>query len=65
MKNLFALGRLFKNGQNKASEPEISIDQVKMLVEQIKEFNAGVIDHILTKHCDNVYEKWLKEIKGE
>ncbi len=66
MKNVFALGRLFKNNQkNESIKADISVEQVQQLLEKIKEFNAGVIDVILTKHVDDVFAVWLKEIKGE
>jgi len=38
-------------------------EQVKDLLERVKEFNAGAIDAYLTKHVDNVFEKWAKENK--
>jgi len=36
-------------------------EQVKYLLERVKEFNAGAIDAYLTKHVDNVFEAWAKE----
>lgn len=66
MKNIFALGRIFKKSTTtKNAEPTISIDDVKKLVEKIKEFNAGVIDAILSRHCDAAFEEWKKSIEGE
>lgn len=36
-------------------------DQVKKLLEKIKQFNAGAIDPYLTKHVDKVFEEWAKD----
>lgn len=66
MKQLFALGRIFKSGQKQqANQDSISIAQVTDLVEKIKQFNAGVIDQFLSKHVDETFENWLKQIKEE
>lgn len=67
MKQLFALGRIFKSGQKQQVNQQdlISIAQVTELVEKIKQFNAGVIDQFLSKHVDETFENWLKQIKEE
>lgn len=66
MKQLFALGRIFKSGQKQqVNQDSISIAQVTELVEKIKQFNAGVIDQFLSKHVDETFENWLKQIKEE
>ena len=66
MNNLFALGRIFKrNNVIKTDESTIKIEDVERLVEKIKEFNAGVIDNFLSKHCDAVFEEWKKSMEGE
>lgn len=40
---------------------KFSVEEVKELLEQIKQFNAGCIDGKLDKHIDNAFEKWLKQ----
>ena len=36
-------------------------EQVKDLLERVKQFNAGAIDAYLTKHVDTAFEAWAKE----
>ena len=36
-------------------------EDVKELVERIKQFNAGAIDEYLSKHVDTVYREWHAE----
>lgn len=45
----------------KHRERKFSADEVKDLVERIKQFNAGCIDLYLTQHVDYVLEEWLSE----
>lgn len=44
-------------------ERTFTVDEVKLLVDKIKEFNAGAIDDHLTKHVDSVFKKWVKELE--
>jgi hypothetical protein len=44
-------------------EQQFSLEQIKELVEKIKIFNAGAIDHLLTKHVDEVFQKWVEQNK--
>lgn len=46
-------------------EKTYTIDEVKVLVEEIKKFNAGAIDEYLTNHVDNVFQNWCIEHRGE
>lgn len=36
-------------------------EDIRCLLERVKEFNAGAIDQYLTEHVDRVYEAWLAE----
>lgn len=49
-----------RNNKNKT----FTADEVKILLEEIKQFNCGAIDAYLSKHVDQVCEKWLK-LKGK
>lgn len=53
------LGRIFKK------EQKFTLEQVQELVEKIKEFNSGAIDHHLTKHVDNAFQEWIKKEKNK
>lgn len=44
-------------------EKTFTSDEVKCLLERIKEFNAGAIDPYLTKHVDKVFNEWANEIE--
>lgn len=46
----------------KEKEITFTSDQVKDLLVRVKKFNAGAIDPYLTKHVDDVFEEWAKEI---
>lgn len=50
----------FRRNKNKT----FTADEVKILLEEIKQFNCGAIDAYLSKHVDQVCEKWLK-LKGK
>lgn len=43
-------------------EKTFTTQQVKELLDKIKEFNAGAIDAYLTKHVDDVFEAWAKQV---
>jgi len=42
-------------------EKKFTAEEVRDLVERIKEFNAGCVDKQLTRHADNAFEQWLNE----
>jgi hypothetical protein len=42
-------------------EKTFTSQQVKDLLDRVKEFNAGAIDAYLTKHVETVFEAWAKE----
>lgn len=42
-------------------ERKFTVEEVKDLVEKIKEFNAGVVDKQLSRHADKTLEQWLSE----
>lgn len=42
---------------------KFTVEEVKDLIERIKEFNAGAVDKQLSKHADRVLEQWLDEKK--
>ena len=44
-------------------EPTFTSEDVKILIDEIKKFNAGVIDEYLNNHVDQVFEKWIKDFK--
>lgn len=47
---------------NKAFQQEVfSYKEVNDLVEEIKKYNAGVIDEHLSKYIDFVFENWLRQ----
>jgi len=43
------------------SDKKYTVEDVKYLIERVKEFNAGCIDEYLSKHVDEVFKKWLEE----
>jgi hypothetical protein len=43
----------------KQKETTYTVEQVAELVERIKEFNAGCIDAMLSKHTDQVFKEWI------
>ncbi len=45
-----------KNEEHPAKK--YSDEDVEKLIEDIKVFNAGAIDEYLSKHVDDVYNKW-------
>ena len=47
-----------------SSEKKYTADEVRELLERIKDFNCGAIDEYLTKHVDNAFAEWINE-KGE
>lgn len=42
-------------------EKTFTSNQVKELLDEVKQFNAGAIDDYLTKHVDKVFECWAKK----
>lgn len=42
-------------------ERKFTMEEIKDLVERIKQFNCGAIDEYLTRHADRVLEDWLQE----
>lgn len=44
-------------------DKQFTVEEVKELIGGVKEFNAGAIDALLTKHVDKVFEAWLKKMK--
>lgn len=44
-------------------DKKFTAEDVKKLIESVKEFNAGCIDEYLSKHVDKVFKKWLEEHK--
>lgn len=55
-KNFF--GWVNKNKEVEVKEPSYKAKDIEVLLDKIKEFNAGVIDAHLTKHVDRVFEEW-------
>lgn len=45
------------------SDKKFTEENVKELIERVKEFNAGCIDEYLSKHVDEIFKKWLEEHK--
>jgi len=41
-----------------------TIEEIKELVDSIKEFNAGAIDEYLSNHVDKVLEEWKEKINN-
>lgn len=37
-------------------------EEIELLIEKVKVFNAGAIDEYLTNHVDKVFEEWVKEL---
>lgn len=48
-------------GPWKKKDKTFTSDQVRELLEEIKQFNAGAIDPYLTKHVEKVFEAWAKK----
>ncbi len=46
-----------------SKEKTFTAEEVKVLVEKIKVFNAGAIDEYLTRHVDEVFKEWLESHK--
>jgi|APSaa5957512535_1039671.scaffolds.fasta_scaffold182033_2 hypothetical protein len=44
-------------------EKTFTVDEVQMLVDQVKVFNAGCIDEYLSDHVDQVFITWLEDLK--
>jgi len=44
-----------------SKEKKFNVDEVKQLLERIKEFNCGAIDDYLTEHVDVMFHDWLVE----
>jgi hypothetical protein len=40
-----------------------TMEEIQVLLESIKEFNAGAIDGYLTNHVDRCFEDWQKSYK--
>lgn len=47
-----------------SSEKKYTVEEIKVLLEKIKEFDCGAIDQYLTNHVDKVFAEWLED-KGE
>lgn len=47
-------------GSWKKKDKTFTSEQVRELLDGVKEFNAGAIDAYLTKHVDKVFEEWAK-----
>ena len=45
-------------------ERTFTADEVKVLIERVKEFNAGAIDAYLTNHVDQAFVAWLEDMKN-
>tara|TARA_Y100000034_G_scaffold134066_1_gene201491 strand:+ start:532 stop:696 length:165 start_codon:yes stop_codon:yes gene_type:complete len=41
-------------------DKKYTLEEIKELLENIKQFNAGAIDEYLTNHVDKVFEVWLQ-----
>lgn len=50
-----------KNWFTLHADRKFTVEEVKDLVEKIKEFNAGCIDAHLNRHVDKVLEQWLQD----
>ena len=44
-------------------ERTFTAKEVKVLVERVKEFNAGCIDEYLSNHVDQAFVAWLEDMK--
>lgn len=42
-------------------ERTFTLEEVGVLLEKVKEFNAGCIDQYLTNHVQRVFDQWLEE----
>lgn len=45
------------NKKEELKEQSFTIDQVEELLEEVKKFNAGVIDQYLDRHVDRVFKE--------
>lgn len=63
------LGRQLKQSQNQidvliaqlATRPDIKLDNIIELVEEIRKFNAGAVDEALDNHIDVALDAWVKK----
>ena len=44
-----------------SSDKKFTVEEVKQLLENVKEFDCGAIDEYLTKHVDKEFQKWLEK----
>ncbi len=44
-----------------SGEKKFTVQEVKQLLESVKEFNCGAIDQHLTKHVDTAFANWLTQ----
>lgn len=44
------------------SDKKYTEEDVKNLIERVKDFNAGCIDQYLSKHVDEVFKEWIDEL---
>lgn len=49
----------------KKKERAFTVDEIKVLVDKIKMFNAGAIDEYLTKHVDKSFDEWSEELSKD
>ena len=47
----------------KKKEKTFTSDQVKELLDAVREFNAGAIDAYLNKHVDKKFDEWAQKNK--
>lgn len=45
------------------NEKTFTTEQVKVLIDKVKEFNAGAIDAYLTNHVDRCFNEWAENLK--
>ena len=48
-----------------SSEKKYTVEEVRVLLDKINEFDCGAIDDYLTKHVEKVFAQWLEDHKGE
>lgn len=46
-------------------EETFTVEEVKELLEEVKEFNCGAIDQYLSNHVDETFNSWLESKSGE
>lgn len=44
-------------------EKKFGVEEIRLLLEDIKQFNCGAIDEYLSRHVDEAFEKWLESHK--